>query len=390
VIDSIKKTRVSSTDIFFWDYVDTTVHPLPNFDQMRDSLRYLAKEKITGYSVDCSNGGAALAPLKKWIYTQLVWDPEQDMEALIREFIPAYYGKAAPEITEYVKLIRNAWKNFKAKYDAANGHGVMLQYTDSEKQTMRKLMDSAMEKAGDDDVLKGRIAREYLAVLAMELGGNPKLIGVEKYEKDFNLLSELLVYTRWDSQHAKDKKTWQNKLNWAKQPPDKDLYSPNTVTVLKAVYGGNNGYKKDPKALNGNASRHHGKRPWGIQWYYTSFRDFLVPGTTYVMRLRVRQECKTPRTSGRMFEMRSFHHGNEKLNRSQGAFWANFAPEDASGDYRWVTIGKIKFENTSATGMFWMNSLVDVDEAIWYDRMELIPLDEFKEKDQIPEKTMIL
>lgn len=387
---SLDKCKLSSSNIFFWDYVDTTVHPLPNFDQMRDSIRYLAKEKVTGYSVDCSNGGAALAPLKKWIYTQLVWNPELDMEALINEFISAYYGKASPELLEYVKLIRNAWKNFKKRYDAANGNGVMLQYSEAERNAMRKLMESAWKKAGSDDVLKGRIAREYLPFLAMELSGNPKLIGIEQYEKDFNLFCELLVYTAWNSDHAKSRSRWQNKLNWAKQPPDKNLYSPNTVAVLKAVYGGNNGYKDDPKALNGKASRHHGKRPWGIQWYYTSFKDFLVPGTTYVMRLRVRQECKKPRTSGKMFDLWTFHHGNEALNKSQGGFSADFTPEDANGEYRWVTLGKVRFENPSATGMFWMNSLVDLDEAIWYDRMELIPLEEFREKELIPDKTLIL
>ena len=389
VCETLNNCKKSSSNLFFWDYLDTASMPFPNFDQVRDSIRFLANEKMTGYSIDCSNGGMSLSPLKKYLYTHLVWDPQTDIEPLIAEFIPAFYKEAAPEITEYVKLLRNAWRNFKNRYDKANGVGVVLEYTSAEKEKMRQLLDSALAKAEKDPVLKGRIAREYLVYLNMRLTGNPKVIGVEQYEKDYNLLEKLIVYARWDSEIAKNKKRIKAKLKWAKSPPDKDLYSPNTVIVLKPIYGGNNGYKDDPTALNGKASRHHGKRPWGIQWNYGLFIDFLVPGTTYVMRLRARQECDPIRTSGGMFDLWTFHHGHKNLNK-QGGFHADFTKEDAKGEYRWITLGKVKFENPSATGMFWMNSLVDLDEAIWYDRMELIPINEYKEKDPIPEKTLIL
>ena len=197
----------------------------------------------------------------------------------------------------------------------------------------------------------------------------------------------MLAYTRWDSLHVKEKKNYEKKLNWAKQPPEKDLYSPNTVVVYEPVTNGR--YREDPKSVKGKASRHEGKTPWGIQWYYTSFKDFLIPGKTYVMRLKVRQECNPLRTSGPMFDLWTYHHGNEKLHK-QGGFHAEFTEEDGKGEYRYVTLGKVKFENPSATGMFWMNTLVDPNEAVWYERMELIPLEEFREKELIQDKTLIL
>ena len=40
-----------------------------------------------------------------------------------------------------------------------------------------------------------------------------------------------------------------------------------------------------------------------------------------------------------------------------------------------------------STGMFWMNSLVNSDEAIWYEKLEFIPIEEYKESDPIPDKT---
>ena len=105
------------------------------------------------------------------------------------------------------------------------------------------------------------------------------------------------------------------------------------------------------------------------------------------MRLKVRQECNPLRISGPMFNLWTCHHENEKLHK-QGRFHAEFT--EGKDEYRYVTPGKVKFENPSATGMFRMNTLVDLNEAVWYERMELIPPEEFRKKELIQDKTLIL
>ena len=37
-----------------------------------------------------------------------------------------------------------------------------------------------------------------------------------------------------------------------------------------------------------------------------------------------------------------------------------------------------------------MNSLVNSDEAVWYEKIEFIPLEEYKEKEPVPNKTAYL
>ena len=393
IVESIRECRRSTDHIFFWDYLDTTSYPFPNFDQVKETLRFLAEQKVEGYSVDVTKDGRALTPLKKWVFSQLAWNPSADMDALISEFIFAYYGKAAPEIQEYVNLMRRAWRHFKAAYDKAGGDGVMLVYSGKEKSAMRKLLDAALQKAKDDDVLTGRIAREYLAFLVMELAQNSKVCGVEKYRADYELANRLLTYAPWNHFIRKEKLNirWKNKLAWATKKLDANLYSPDTVVVSKAILGAHGGpYTDDPAALDGKATRHRGKGPWGVQWKYFSFIDYLIPGKTYVLRMRVRAECKKTRTSGPMFDLRAFHHGNHSLNKKQPGFHAEFTPEDVDGKYRWIVLGKVEFKNPAATGMFWMNSLVDLDEALWYDRLELIPIEDFKELSNVPDRTIIL
>ena len=42
---------------------------------------------------------------------RLLWDPHQDTDALVREFISDFYGAAAPQVQEYFELCRSLVKD---------------------------------------------------------------------------------------------------------------------------------------------------------------------------------------------------------------------------------------------------------------------------------------
>jgi len=376
--------------VIFWDYLEyiAAFTPYPNFDQVRDSLRYLADNGVIGYFADCTNGGASMYALKKWVYCQLMWDPRADMESLIAEFISAYFGKAAPEMTEYVALMRKAWQRFIAQHRKESF--TMLQYTAEERDKMQQLFESALKKAEGNEVLKGRIAREYICYLTMELKGNAQVYGIERYKKNYERMKSLMGYVPLNADVRKDfLKRCQAKIEFSNRGREPGDYCANSVTVWKpTVVKGLSDYLDDPQSAKGKASRHIGKKPWGIQWNYIRFIDYLVPGKTYVLRLRVRTELKKPRNSGTMFSFMPFHHGGGfKQNR---AFDGKFKPEYNDGKYHWIVLGKVKFVQPDSLGMFWMNSLVDRDEAIWYERLEIIPIEDFKEVETVPDRTILL
>ena len=323
----------------------------------------------------------------------MLWNPDQDMEKLIPEFVNAYYGKAAPEILEYITLIRKAWNRFYAEIKTA-GDGVTLVYSPEEIRNMTELFENALKKVEGDSVHTGRVAREYIPLIGLKLAGNPAIVGPGEYKKFLERGKTLAKYMppRSVMKTGKWIEKWERKLAYNTRTPDPSEYSKNTVTVWKPlVVDGLSAYLDDSSAVKGKAARHIGKKPWGIQWYYSSFIDYLLPGKEYVIRLSFRTELKNPREKGKVFDMRAFHHGNEKLNRSQPLLSANFNKEaDASGKYRTAVLGKAVVKNPLATGMFWMNSLVNSDEAVWYERMEFIPADEYKEKEPVPDRTIVL
>lgn len=80
--------------------------PYNNFQSYRENC--LAWEKYNVRYV-YENGGAAVKPfqnLKNYVYAKLMWDPHQDYNTLVDEFIYYYYKEAAPYIREYYDLIR--------------------------------------------------------------------------------------------------------------------------------------------------------------------------------------------------------------------------------------------------------------------------------------------
>src|SRR5690606_25795369 len=50
-----------------------------------------------------------LDSIEKWVITKLMWDPQQDPQALREEYIRRVYRGAEKEMGEFYGLIRKAW-----------------------------------------------------------------------------------------------------------------------------------------------------------------------------------------------------------------------------------------------------------------------------------------
>ena len=52
-----------------------------------------------------SNNPSELFELRSYITAQLLWNPDQDFDALLTDFVNGYYGAAGPFIKEYITTI---------------------------------------------------------------------------------------------------------------------------------------------------------------------------------------------------------------------------------------------------------------------------------------------
>lgn len=100
--------------IVIWDYITnfgSYIQPHPNYRAVCETIKWLAAHpQVRGYFGQSSYGsvGCEFAELRTWVAARLLWNPDQDPQALIGEFVAGYYGEAARYVGEYVRMIEEA------------------------------------------------------------------------------------------------------------------------------------------------------------------------------------------------------------------------------------------------------------------------------------------
>jgi hypothetical protein len=111
-LERLKGWSEIANRITIWDYYTDFDHylmPYPNFETFKHDIKFYADHNCIGLFAQGSNvaknGGGEFASLRAWVFAQLMWNPYQDSQALIDEFVTNVYGKSAPFIKAYIELL---------------------------------------------------------------------------------------------------------------------------------------------------------------------------------------------------------------------------------------------------------------------------------------------
>jgi hypothetical protein len=101
--------------LYVWNYVTDFPNymvPFPNWYVIGPNERFFAANGVKGLFEQGAyqSYGSSMAELQAWLQAQLLWNPEQDDRALIREFCEGYYGPAAKPIMAYLDVMAAAAK----------------------------------------------------------------------------------------------------------------------------------------------------------------------------------------------------------------------------------------------------------------------------------------
>jgi len=96
--------------IFIWHYATNFAHYIaPNQDLagLAKDIKYYGSHGVNGLMVQCNyqGPGGELAELRQYLSAQLMWDPTQDPMKIRAEFCKGYYGEAAPDVLEFLRLM---------------------------------------------------------------------------------------------------------------------------------------------------------------------------------------------------------------------------------------------------------------------------------------------
>ncbi|MGH3738459.1 MAG: DUF4838 domain-containing protein [Micromonosporaceae bacterium] len=101
-------------NLVVWDYLTNFgayIQPHPIFDGLFETIQGLAGQShVRGYfgQDSYSTVGVPFAELRAWVSARLLWNPDQDYQALVDEFVNGYYRAAAPQISQYLTSLRDS------------------------------------------------------------------------------------------------------------------------------------------------------------------------------------------------------------------------------------------------------------------------------------------
>jgi hypothetical protein len=108
--DDIRDWNRLSQRLYIWDYTTNFAHyvqPHPNWFVLGQNLRFFHNHGARGVFEQGAyqSSGSEMSEMRSWVLAQLLWNPEQDENRLIRQFLDGYYGKAAQPIWDYLALM---------------------------------------------------------------------------------------------------------------------------------------------------------------------------------------------------------------------------------------------------------------------------------------------
>ena len=254
-----------SDNIFIWDYginFDNMVVPFPNFHILQKNLALFKKNHAT-MVFEQVNGqrGTDFAEMRAYMLAKLMWNPDQDADLLMREFLYGYYGAAAPYLYKYQNLLQGALLASGTPlwiYDSPVSHkNGMLNH--NLMRTYQELFDKAEAAVAGDSTLLGRVQVARLPIQYSELeiartetGGDREAIerkledfrekaaryGVTQLnERNNNVEDYCQLYRSRFLPHANTNKAAGSKVIWINKPAAR--YQPIADKALTdGLYGG--------------------------------------------------------------------------------------------------------------------------------------------------------
>jgi len=172
-------------NLYIWDYVTNFAHylmPFPNIYSLKPNIRFFIRHHVKGIFEEGNyspGGHGEFAELKSYLLAKLLWNPDEDIDVLIDEFLEYYYCRAAKPIREYIDLIHS-----KVKKDNIHVHifdpPTSSFLSDDILMTANNLFDQAEKMAENKEIrLRVKVARLPIQYVMI---ATDRVLGFDKKE----------------------------------------------------------------------------------------------------------------------------------------------------------------------------------------------------------------
>ena len=164
--------------LYVWNYVvnfSNYLIPHPNITNIDDDLRLYTANNVVGMfeQGDCFNSSASMQPLKTYLMSKLMWNPNQPAEPIINEFLDAYYGPAGRHMIKILNIFEKCVQRSKNKLSCFMPKPGDF-YTMGDLKQLKNCYDAAEASvAGQPSLLRRvqiqRLAFDHLCILTMRI-----------------------------------------------------------------------------------------------------------------------------------------------------------------------------------------------------------------------------
>jgi hypothetical protein len=107
-----KFNELTNNKVYIWDYYANFRNfllPTPQLNVIGPALQTYKRNHVKGVFAQLPFGTLAeFLDFRNYLFAKLAWNPDADWQQLMREYFNAHYGKAAPSLLAYVKLLNDA------------------------------------------------------------------------------------------------------------------------------------------------------------------------------------------------------------------------------------------------------------------------------------------
>lgn len=111
-VRDVKDWSKIASDIIVWDYViqfPNLISPFPNLHVLQPNLRFFAENGVTAmFEQGNREVGGEFAELRTYLISKLLWNPYENVDTLMNDFLTGYYGAAGKPIRRYIDEMREA------------------------------------------------------------------------------------------------------------------------------------------------------------------------------------------------------------------------------------------------------------------------------------------
>jgi len=159
-------TRLAPGRVAIWDwtsnFTDATLE-WPNLYSVADNIRFFRENAVETVFLEQPGGEQNWGWLRKWVWSRMMWNPERDPRALVREFVFDYYGdKAGPFIWAYHEYVDRLARE--SRYGTATVRWTAFPdilrrklFPDNKLSAMTALLEGALNAAAADPVHAERV-----------------------------------------------------------------------------------------------------------------------------------------------------------------------------------------------------------------------------------------